>query len=804
MRRFWSVLPFVAAFATIAATYIWTTRSNNLWWRFGEEQKDYYNLLVHGFLDGHLSLKADVPEALLHAADPYDPAKRPEGIALHDASLYRGKYYIYYGVIPAVVALLPFRLITGIDLPVPAAVLGFALTSYAIALVLIAALRRRYFPRCGRFLTFFLAVGYGFASCAPILLRRSSMYELPITCGEVCAMAALVSLYLAMVQTSRRAAWLALSSLGWGLAIGCRPTYLFAPLGLALAYPVLFRDDSGIHVHRRRALQLWLAAIVPIATIGVLLAVYNYERFGSPTEFGVSYILSGVYEAKIEHFRLRYVTWNIRGYFLATGEWGRYFPFFHPRAIAAARPLQHYGMDHPFGLLANVPIIWLAIFAAGRVPVDADAQTRRIRCVLLGAMLWAALAVAGLVLCFYAAMARYLGDFAPALALLGVIGGMTLIERSAAAISPWRRRTVAALIAAQVAITMFVVFTVSVEIYGRLRVFNPTRYAALAKVANAPVHWIESLTGSAVGPLELRLKFPAGVANRREELLRTGWSEEIDRVSVEYPDAKHVCLAYDHTGAPTVRSEPIVLDRATEHTITVSMGSLFPPLTSSRFESWSPEQIARVVRRLEIKVDGAIALERYQRFYDASAGTLVLGGKGSAMPFSGQILEVKRQPNLAAPASESSNGAPPFHADRDGTWRLLVRISDVADGTREPLIVSGETGRGDFLAVEHLAGHRLRFILDHWGSRALFSEPIAYEPNREYTIAIQHAAFRSLGGAVPANTPGDLVITLDGKVVWRTSVMLYLVAPEDVFVGFNPIGGSSCRERFSGTIAPAK
>ena len=93
-RKPWRILPFLVAFAAAAAAYTWTTRSNNLSWNFGAEQKDYYNLLVDGFLDGHLSLKVDVPPELLRCADPYDPAKRPEGVALHDASLYRGKYYI--------------------------------------------------------------------------------------------------------------------------------------------------------------------------------------------------------------------------------------------------------------------------------------------------------------------------------------------------------------------------------------------------------------------------------------------------------------------------------------------------------------------------------------------------------------------------------------------------------------------------------------------------------------------------------------------------------------------------------------
>ena len=53
---------------------------------------DYYNLLVDGFLDGHLSMKVPLEAT----------GKLP---VLMDASLYRGKYYMYFGVVPALFAL---------------------------------------------------------------------------------------------------------------------------------------------------------------------------------------------------------------------------------------------------------------------------------------------------------------------------------------------------------------------------------------------------------------------------------------------------------------------------------------------------------------------------------------------------------------------------------------------------------------------------------------------------------------------------------------------------------------------------
>src|SRR5690349_4952277 len=77
--------------------YLWTVRSSGEGWQFGKEQHDYYNLLIDGYLNGHLYMKVDVPEAILKLKNPYDPAERPPRLWMHDASFFKGKYYVYFG-----------------------------------------------------------------------------------------------------------------------------------------------------------------------------------------------------------------------------------------------------------------------------------------------------------------------------------------------------------------------------------------------------------------------------------------------------------------------------------------------------------------------------------------------------------------------------------------------------------------------------------------------------------------------------------------------------------------------------------
>src|SRR5215207_5098156 len=91
----------------------------------GDHEYDHYNLLSRGFLSGHLYLDAEPPAALREAANPYDPKSRGPVEVLHDASYFRGKYYIYFGPAPVVTLFLPFTVLTGRDLPIPYGVFVF-------------------------------------------------------------------------------------------------------------------------------------------------------------------------------------------------------------------------------------------------------------------------------------------------------------------------------------------------------------------------------------------------------------------------------------------------------------------------------------------------------------------------------------------------------------------------------------------------------------------------------------------------------------------------------------------------------
>lgn len=71
----------------------------------------YYGLLTEALAAGEVHLKLIPDPKFLRLADPYagpQATSRP-----HDMSFYRGKFYHYYGITPAVELMLPWHLLTG-------------------------------------------------------------------------------------------------------------------------------------------------------------------------------------------------------------------------------------------------------------------------------------------------------------------------------------------------------------------------------------------------------------------------------------------------------------------------------------------------------------------------------------------------------------------------------------------------------------------------------------------------------------------------------------------------------------------
>ena len=379
-----------------------------------------YNLLLRGFEAGHLSLAKDVPAGFAGLPDPYDPdANKPYRLfpyLLHDMSYYGGKFYLYFGATPVLLAFWPWKAITGNYLGNQGAAIGFAALGFLAALGILTGVRRRFFPTVGAGVTAACALALGLADGVPVLLQRPGVCEIPICCGHALVMLALGAILLSAAAPDRRGRWLAAGSLLYGLAVASRPSLLFG--AVILAIPIC-QPSTG--PDRGARARLAAAAFIPFALVMAGILAYNALRFGNPIEFGQHYqLMVGGFRGAEPTFSPRYLLYNLRVNFIEPVRLVSRFPFVTDIA-AGPMPRGHAAIESPFGVLVNTPIVWLALAAPLGLRRVASGGGAGLRALMAAAAI--AFAVPALTLClFWGACSRYEVDFLPPLVLLAVLG----------------------------------------------------------------------------------------------------------------------------------------------------------------------------------------------------------------------------------------------------------------------------------------------------------------------------------------------------------------------------------------------
>jgi len=807
MKRLFERTALAVFCVALAWFYVWTVRSGAGPWKFGQEQQDYYNLLLDGWLDGHLSMKVDVPEALLKLPDPYDPTLRPAGLGLHDASFYGGKYYLYFGAAPVAVLLLPFRLLTGVDLPQAVAVLVFVYGGFLASLALWWAARRRYFPETAAVVTLFAAGVLGLAALGPVLLRRPHVWELPIAAGYAFAMGALLCSWhgLHAIEATgvpdrrRRARWLAGAGLCLGLAIGSRPTYLIASPFLAVPFLYWWWTE------RRLPWREALSALAPLAVIGVVMAWHNYARFGSPLQFGQAYQFSLDYESKMAHFRPGHAPFNLWRYYFSAADWSGSFPFIRPAELPP-KPPGFGGHDDVYGILTNLPVAWLALLAPlalwrrgwmERGPLAAWLGT--------AAGLFAGMA-ATLAL-FFGSLARYQSDFTPVLMLLATIGVLALerwlrLRRAGA----WRWLVRGGWWVAAAYSGVFAVLF-SLQLNNFLREKNPAGYRAVALQLNRAPAFLERLLGGARGPVELEVWLQKQPPGTRQLLAVAGAEPPYDRLYVRYETGDRIRFEVESPLGITRLSPEVAPDFTAVHPIRWSTGALLPPDLYPAFGDAAPGDVRAAGRRLTLEFDRRRLLDELPWFAGAP-GRLVLGvyaAPEGPVHFSGAIMASRRdEAVLPAYVAESGRRAAELRTlTAGGAIRLRLELPENPPAeTRDPLVVTGRPGRGDMIAVERIDDRHVRLVWDHWGQPLRRSEPVAVTPGetQDVVVALSTLATARDDGDAHGVVDGRLEVRWNGRVVWQTAAELYPVGHLEIAVGRNPIGGTSCRGEFGGRI----
>ncbi len=408
-----------------AAAFVWTVYSSysgsDLSWTdqkrvYSRSYSQYYNL-ADALSLGRFTLLETIDPKMLEVSDPYDKNTLiAQDVAYPwDTVYYDGHYYIYFGAVPVLTVILPYRLLTGEYPELDYVSLGFALLFLLGIAHLYSRLVRRFFPRIP-----YALYWLGLAALLTTLnvtwcLRRGLVYELAVISGVCFAVWAVYLLFAAFSARKLGPLWAAGSGLCAGLAVGCRPTaVLIAPVLFVTGFFLM--KENGSLKRKGNAVRVILF-LLPYVACGLALMFYNYDRFDNPFEFGTSYQLTeGNFATGLPLTGVYGHVMSILGSLFQTPTVDSQFPFIHLQQAKFdynGKILNHYQV---LGLFC-FPLMW-GIFLLPK----AFRRLKRHGAVLAAFMICCLVSAAAI--CFtasgFSTAQRYVTDYAW---LAGITGG---------------------------------------------------------------------------------------------------------------------------------------------------------------------------------------------------------------------------------------------------------------------------------------------------------------------------------------------------------------------------------------------
>ncbi len=388
-----------------------------------------YNHMANALIHGHVDLDMPVNKDLAAMANPYDTGARVQvGVTtddptpiLWDVAFKSGKYYCYFGVLPALFMFVPFKLVTGTDLSVGLAILMLALVNTVMSMMVAVQITRLFSKLSKHGLSSSLGAVM-LVSCAIFmglqiinLVPIGFFYQLPQTMALAFTLLG-ISCWIESKLSGLNKVWLALGSLAIAMTLGCRPQFTLAAI---LAIPLFWEEIRELWIQGRlggrglaREVGIWSCALSPFLLVFAPLLAYNKVRFGSYLDFGASYNLTGydMPNSSLPYTQLFPMAFL---YFLQPPSISTSFPLMTttPQFLPLWSPMQgSYG-----GYLTTIAPFAMVLFMIAKWRVQLGARRMKPFCWTLG--------IYALVVFFFDAHisgydVRYLVDFGWALMLL--------------------------------------------------------------------------------------------------------------------------------------------------------------------------------------------------------------------------------------------------------------------------------------------------------------------------------------------------------------------------------------------------
>jgi hypothetical protein len=697
-----------------------------------------------------------------------------------DASYFKGRYYIYFGIGPFVLLLLPWYLLTGTYLSMAVCILGallFGYAAYGTALWLLFREDRRaavdWLLPAG-----FLAVVIGSGTWA--LLDNPAIHEMESAWGFAALAGALACLAAARAGAGRPRLALCGASLFAGLTVACRPNCLPAALLVGGVAAALAGSREERPFPRIRAALVCLA---PMAVIGVMLAVWNYVRFDSIFEFGVRYNTSALLHPVYSTFSARNVAYNLHRYLFGGIRWGSYFPFIDGvREGPSPLPTEtHEPVDQIYGCFLLFPVL----------AYGALALRKRRR---LGAFLFAAGAgnlciLAGLGIGTY----RYAPDFLGPVALAAGLGICGLADRGGGL----TRRLALLLLAPLLVWSGAAGLCEAVSISRVRRNFDLTRpadFARLARPFNQLAYRLERVGKAGPRALEFTVSLPIDKYGLDEPLLVSGDVGLEDFIYFRYPGPGWIQLGFESIGYGGLVSAPVQIDYARKHVVGVWLGNLLPPDDHPLLQSMAPGDRALARQFLHLTIDGRVILEggvnlhptRSRFLYGESPDDGAFGRK-----FTGTIWRIDR------PLLSRVGLYPRWDRSQFGPILMTFRLRSAGAAGGQPLVSLGYPPRGGLLVLDRLPSGAVQLQWRLLGAPPLTGDLPGWSDAAVHTLELRagvllppvESSLWDPGISGKARTAAKRVLScsVDGRVILRREEDTPDAPPASVRCGENTL-----------------
>jgi hypothetical protein len=415
--------------------YTWFGSSGK--WTSWKTSTFYYDSQAKGFLKSELYLPIEPDPKLLKLPNPYDHSARTGIDTPVDISLYKGKYYMYWGPVPSLLLTVIYGFYH-VQIGDFALTFGFVCGIYLLQTLLLHSLWKQYFCSLPRWILYLSILLIGLAG--PLIFLRHNyenarIYEASITGGQLFFMGGLLVALTAVTRSSISSSRLVTAGILWALAIGTR-LILAAPIGFMILMLALWLFKANAWSFVKTSAQL-ISLSLPLAIGFSCLGWYNWARFDSVTESGLYYALAGwdFQEHYNELFSQGYIFQNLYNYlfkaidflpkfpfvFMPLGSETPILPFYSVPNLYNAQPIAGLFYTFPFAIFAGVPFFLLILrkkSAQNLVDTSDRKHLNLITLSLSGSFLMAF----SLLIVFFWVGIRYAGDFTPSLMALSIIG----------------------------------------------------------------------------------------------------------------------------------------------------------------------------------------------------------------------------------------------------------------------------------------------------------------------------------------------------------------------------------------------